>query len=180
MREVESERRRRFDALFASYGSDIVAYCVRLCRHDQAADPAAPLNASVTVGADGVVREIAVTWGTWTYTVAYSRLGATPAPVAPENATPLRRLRTPWLGTAKSRRGAGEPAPRRSGHAEVGRRRRHRTVDRAPPGSRVRRESHDVGVAATDRPQIFVQRVVRRGGGLQRNAPAALQNFEVA
>jgi RNA polymerase sigma factor (sigma-70 family) len=27
MREVESERRRRFDALFASYSSDIVAYC---------------------------------------------------------------------------------------------------------------------------------------------------------
>jgi RNA polymerase sigma factor (sigma-70 family) len=27
MREVERERRRRFDALFASYSSDIVAYC---------------------------------------------------------------------------------------------------------------------------------------------------------
>ena len=26
-RESESERRRRFDALFASYSSDIVAYC---------------------------------------------------------------------------------------------------------------------------------------------------------
>jgi DNA-directed RNA polymerase specialized sigma24 family protein len=27
MRESELERRRRFDALFASYSSDIVAYC---------------------------------------------------------------------------------------------------------------------------------------------------------
>jgi hypothetical protein len=63
--------------------------------HDEAADPAAPLDTAVTV-ADGVVREITVTWGTnasaWTYTVAYSRLDA--APVAPENARPLReRLR---------------------------------------------------------------------------------------
>ena len=31
--------------------------------HDEAADPAAPLDVAVTVGADGVVREIAVTWG---------------------------------------------------------------------------------------------------------------------
>jgi hypothetical protein len=66
--------------------------------HDEAADPAAPLDAAVTVGADGIVREIAVTWGTsasaWTYTVTYLDLGATPAPVAPENARPLRD-RTP-------------------------------------------------------------------------------------
>jgi DNA-directed RNA polymerase specialized sigma24 family protein len=27
MREGEGERRRRFDALFASYSSDVVAYC---------------------------------------------------------------------------------------------------------------------------------------------------------
>jgi hypothetical protein len=62
--------------------------------HDEAADPAAPLDAAVTVGADGIVREIVVTWGTsasaWTYTVTYRKLGATPAPVAPENARPLR------------------------------------------------------------------------------------------
>jgi hypothetical protein len=61
--------------------------------HDEAADPAALLDTSVTI-TDGIVREIAVTWGTtasaWTYTVAYSDLGATPAPVAPENARPLR------------------------------------------------------------------------------------------
>jgi hypothetical protein len=66
--------------------------------HDEAADPDAPLQAAVTVGADGVVREINVTWGTeasaWRYTVAYGHLGATPAPVAPEGARPLReRLR---------------------------------------------------------------------------------------
>jgi hypothetical protein len=66
--------------------------------HDEAADPAAHLQAAVTVSAGGIIREITVTWGTrasaWTYTVAYSRLGATPAPVAPADAKPLRdRLR---------------------------------------------------------------------------------------
>jgi hypothetical protein len=64
--------------------------------HDQAADPAAPLDAAVTVGPDGVIRELAVRWGSdgsaWTYTVAYSLLGQTPAPVAPEDARPLREL----------------------------------------------------------------------------------------
>jgi hypothetical protein len=73
--------------------------------HDEAADPAAPLQAAVTVGADGIVREIAVTWGAgasaWSYTVAYSRLGATPAPVAPKARDPLReRLRAGKPGTA--------------------------------------------------------------------------------
>ena len=180
MRESESGRRLRFDALFASYNSDIVAYCgwravsasdaqdavadvfltawrrleelpegdaarvwlyatarkvianqrrsrrrraalhERLAAealprtqrwpptgrkrsstrpssasvHDEAADPAAPLVATVAVSADGIVREIAVTWGTrastWRYTVEYRDLGATAAPVAPENARPLR------------------------------------------------------------------------------------------
>jgi hypothetical protein len=60
--------------------------------HDEAADPAAPLHAAVTVSAAGIVSEITVTWGTgasaWRYTVAYSRLGATSAPVAPPNARP--------------------------------------------------------------------------------------------
>jgi hypothetical protein len=63
--------------------------------HDEAADPASPLQTAVTVGADGIVREIAVTWGAdasrWVYKVTYSGLGATPAPTAPENARPLRR-----------------------------------------------------------------------------------------
>ena len=75
--------------------------------HDEAANPAAPLGAAVTVGADGIVREITVTWGTgtsaWTYTVTYSRLGATSDPAAPANAQPLRdRLRA-----GKSRTGPG-------------------------------------------------------------------------
>jgi hypothetical protein len=62
--------------------------------HDEAANPGAPLKVAVTVGADGIVREIAVTWGTgasaWQYTVTYRGLGATSAPVAPANARPLR------------------------------------------------------------------------------------------
>jgi hypothetical protein len=63
--------------------------------HDEAADAAAPLRTAVTVGADGVVRELALSWGTgdsvWRYTVTYSGLGETPAPVAPAKAEPLRR-----------------------------------------------------------------------------------------
>jgi hypothetical protein len=71
----------------------------------EADDPAAPLQAAVTVGADGIVREITVTWGTgnsaWRYTVAYSHLGATPAPVAPKARDTLReRLRVRKAGTA--------------------------------------------------------------------------------
>jgi hypothetical protein len=66
--------------------------------HDEAANPAAPLQVAVTVGADGIIREVAVAWGTsasaWTYTVTYSHLAATSTPVAPEGARPLRdRLR---------------------------------------------------------------------------------------
>jgi hypothetical protein len=57
------------------------------------ADPSAPLDTVVTVGANGAVREIAVTWGrsaAWTYTVTYSSLGTGAALVAPANARPLR------------------------------------------------------------------------------------------
>jgi hypothetical protein len=61
--------------------------------HDQAADPANRLQTAVTVGADGIVREIAVTWGAWTYTVTYSRLGETAAPKAPANARDLLKER---------------------------------------------------------------------------------------
>jgi hypothetical protein len=61
--------------------------------HDEAADPASPLHVAVTVGADSVVRQIAVSWGSgasvWTYTVSYSRLGSTSAPVAPAHARSL-------------------------------------------------------------------------------------------
>jgi len=61
--------------------------------HDAAADPASLLDTTVTVDADGVIREIAVTWGTWTYTVTYSGLGSTAAPVAPAKAKSIRELR---------------------------------------------------------------------------------------
>jgi hypothetical protein len=64
---------------------------------NEAADPASLLDAAVTVGADGVVREIAVTWGTgssaWTYTVTYAKLGATPAPRAPDGARSIEEWR---------------------------------------------------------------------------------------
>jgi hypothetical protein len=61
--------------------------------HDAAADPASLLDTAVTVGPEGVIREIAVTWGTWTYTVTYRQLGSTPPPVAPADARSLRELR---------------------------------------------------------------------------------------
>jgi hypothetical protein len=61
--------------------------------HDEAANAAAPLDTAVAVGAEGIVREIALTWGTWTYTVRYSKLGASPALVAPVNAPSLEELR---------------------------------------------------------------------------------------
>ena len=66
--------------------------------HDDAADPASPLEVVVTVGPEGVVREIAVTWGTWTYTVTYSGLGTTAAPVAPKNARSLLQERLARAG----------------------------------------------------------------------------------
>lgn len=59
--------------------------------HDEAADPASPLDTSVTVGGDGVIREIAVSWGTWTYTVTYEQLGSAAAVALPEDAAPLDR-----------------------------------------------------------------------------------------
>jgi hypothetical protein len=61
--------------------------------HGAAADPASLLDTAVTVGSDGVIREIAVIWGTWTYTVAYGDLGSTAPLVAPANAKSLRELR---------------------------------------------------------------------------------------
>jgi hypothetical protein len=59
--------------------------------HDEAADPSALLRAEVKVGPDGLVRELAVSWGTWRYAVSYSGLGATPAPIVPADARPLDR-----------------------------------------------------------------------------------------
>lgn len=65
--------------------------------HDDAADPAAPLDTEVTVAADGIIRELTVSWGAgataWTYRLAYRDLGETPDLVAPADARPLRRPR---------------------------------------------------------------------------------------
>jgi hypothetical protein len=66
--------------------------------HDEAADASAQLDAAVTVGADGLIQELMVTWGsgesTWVYTVTYRDLGTTAPIEAPENARPFSR-RTP-------------------------------------------------------------------------------------
>ena len=66
--------------------------------HDEAADPANALQANVTVGPEGVVREIAVTWGTWMYTVTYSKLGETAAPKEPANPRNLLQERMRKVG----------------------------------------------------------------------------------
>ena len=69
--------------------------------HDEAANAGSQLDVAVTVGPEGVVREIRVTWGTpassWVYTVAYSALGAAEAPVAPPNAISLKEWRLSQL-----------------------------------------------------------------------------------
>jgi hypothetical protein len=59
--------------------------------HGAAADPSALLNVVVTVRGDGVVHRIAVSWPSWTYTIDYSKLGATVAPQAPVHPKPLNR-----------------------------------------------------------------------------------------
>ena len=61
--------------------------------HGRAADPEALLDTAVTVGEDGLIRELAVTWGTWAYTVTYSDLGTTAPVVAPKNAKSLLQMR---------------------------------------------------------------------------------------
>ena len=67
--------------------------------HDEAADPAAPLDVALTVGPDGIVRQLTVTWGAgaspWSYSVDYSDLGTTPALAAPADARPLRATLRP-------------------------------------------------------------------------------------
>jgi hypothetical protein len=86
-------------------GQAIRAFPFGYVAHDAAADPAALLDTAITVGADGMVREIAVTWGTdvstWTYTVTYSNLGTTSAPVAPENARSVEEWRASALRTSR-------------------------------------------------------------------------------
>jgi hypothetical protein len=61
--------------------------------HEEASNSDALIQADVTVGADGVVRGIAVSWGTWLYTVAYDQLGTTPPIKAPANAQSLPEMR---------------------------------------------------------------------------------------
>lgn len=54
--------------------------------HDDAADPASPVHITISVGRDGLIKEILATWGgesAWTYRLSYSGLGSTPAPHAP-------------------------------------------------------------------------------------------------
>jgi hypothetical protein len=60
--------------------------------HDDASNPAAPVQVSLTVRSDDTIAEIHATWGgasSWSYRLSFSDLGSTPAPTAPENA---RRL----------------------------------------------------------------------------------------
>jgi hypothetical protein len=62
--------------------------------HDDAADPATPVDVSVTVHADGTIAEIHATWGgasSWSYRLSFSDLGSTPAPTAPATAPAARR-----------------------------------------------------------------------------------------
>ncbi|HJR94536.1 MAG TPA: hypothetical protein VJ807_03820 [Gaiellaceae bacterium] len=62
--------------------------------HDEATEPTSRLDVTVSVGVDGVLREIAVSWDpAWTYTVTYSDLGTTAALVAPPNARDLLKER---------------------------------------------------------------------------------------
>jgi hypothetical protein len=61
--------------------------------HGRAADPTALLDTAITVGKAGLIRELAVSWGTWSYNVRYSDLGTAAAVVAPKNAKSLLRLR---------------------------------------------------------------------------------------
>ena len=66
--------------------------------HDEAANASALLDVAVTVGPDGVVRQISVGWGTWDYTVTYGSLGSAPALKAPKNARDLVKERLRAVG----------------------------------------------------------------------------------
>jgi hypothetical protein len=60
---------------------------------NDAYDATTPFDTTVTVGPDGIVRELGVRWGTWTYTVAYRKLAEAPAVGAPVNAIPMNEWR---------------------------------------------------------------------------------------
>src|SRR6266536_489951 len=91
-RHGRSRRDRRRDRL--QRGSDHPVFPFGFVAHDEAADSSSPLDTAVTGGADGVVRNITVTWGAgptaWACMVAYRDLGSTPSPTAPPDARPLR------------------------------------------------------------------------------------------
>jgi hypothetical protein len=70
-------------------GESIRVFPFGFVAHDEAHDASAPLDTAVTVGPGGVIREIAVAWGTWTYTVTYRNLGKAGPVVAPANARPF-------------------------------------------------------------------------------------------
>jgi hypothetical protein len=74
-------------------GESIRVFPFGYVAHDEAADPASQLDVAVSVGADDLIRSIAVSWGApgsaWTYTVTYGDLGTTPAIAAPADARPF-------------------------------------------------------------------------------------------
>jgi hypothetical protein len=71
--------------------------------HGEAADPSSPLDAVVTVGVDGIVREIAVSWGSgnsaWTYTIDTARWARPRLRRRP-------RTRDRWIGGRGGARGS--------------------------------------------------------------------------
>jgi hypothetical protein len=62
----------------------------------EAADPSNPIQVSVVVARDGVIRTLTAGWGSpasrWIYEIDYRDLGTTPAPAPPANARPLREV----------------------------------------------------------------------------------------
>jgi hypothetical protein len=63
---------------------------------DEAADASSPLDTAITVGPDGIFRQISVSWGgasEWTYTVSYAGLGSTPEIEAPSARSLLEQRR---------------------------------------------------------------------------------------
>lgn len=56
-----------------------------------ASDPTALLDVVLTVGADGLLSSVVASWENWRFSVSYRGLGSTPAPVAPDDAKPLKR-----------------------------------------------------------------------------------------
>jgi hypothetical protein len=88
-------------------GEHIRAFPFGYVAHDEASDPDSPVDVSITVGADELIRELRVAWGggdsVWTYTVTYTDLGTTP-----------RRVNRPGRAgraTRSTGRARGRPGP---------------------------------------------------------------------